>query len=295
MRLLVDSDIRSALQAPIDAAVAYVMDGDPPQPQLIPSPRVRRASLDLTIGEIFVPGSDPEDPGGSENPKKEHSLEQGHTAVIRTRQHLRMGPSRAAIAFPPAHISRQGLLMTNPGHIDPGYEGPLHCTVINMGHERYFLSRNLEIMRVLFFALDDGKQLAPSSSDVSNTPDASSTPTISTDLLTRLSTDFLDVERRAESIANGAVSRATLIATGIPLAVALITVLGAFFFPPLETAREDIATLKQTAATKADEKDDIHRLDTGLQTLKAQIDTRNQFDDRLRALENKVNALIGAH
>src|SRR5262249_24111108 len=137
MRLLVDQDIRAALQNPATTALAYVMVGDPPQPAVLNVDAVRSTSLDLTIGEIFIPGSPPNDLGGSNMPKREHNLDQGHPAVLRTRENLRMGPCRAAIAFPPAHVSLKGLLMTNPGHVDPGHEGPLHCTVINMGHESY--------------------------------------------------------------------------------------------------------------------------------------------------------------
>src|SRR5262249_24020852 len=134
---------------------------EPPQPAQLDATHVHSTSLDLTIGEIFIPGTSPDDLGGSNRAKREHNLGQGHTAVIRTREILRMGPHRAAIGFPPAHVSLKGLLMTNPGHIDPGYEGPLHCTVINMGQESYALNRGDRLIRVLIFEMDDGQQRAP--------------------------------------------------------------------------------------------------------------------------------------
>src|SRR5262249_49192949 len=161
MRLLVRQEIEAALNDPAGTALAYLLEGDPPQHLRHPNANVRSTSLELTIGEIFVPGSSPDDFGGADNGKQEHNLNQGHTAVIRTREILRMGASRAGVAFPPAHVSLKGLMMTNPGHIDPGYEGPLHCTVINMGHESYSLNRGDRIMRVLVFELDNGNQVAP--------------------------------------------------------------------------------------------------------------------------------------
>lgn len=102
MRLLVNHEIIAALQNPAAnaTALAYVNEGAPPQTLQVNESQVRSASLDLTIGEIFIPGSSTDALGGRNVGKREHNLDQGHTAVIRTREVLRMGPRRAAIAFP---------------------------------------------------------------------------------------------------------------------------------------------------------------------------------------------------
>jgi dCTP deaminase len=292
MRLLVDQEITTALQDPAHNALAYVMDGASAQPQQVDALQVRSASLDLTVGEIFIPGSSPDALGGSNSGKREHNLDQGHTAVIRTRELLRIGPRRAAIAFPPAHESLKGLLMTNPGHIDPGYEGPLHCTVINMGHDSYQLRRGSEIMRVLFFELDDVAQAVPIPAGL---PPPRNVPNpITNELLSRLSIDFVDVEKRAQSIANKALGWATLIAAVIPIVTVLVALFGTNYFAPLQIVKDDILKLHSdltSAATKLEEKEDIHRLDTTLDTLKVQIDKGDKFDERLKALENRVNTL----
>jgi dCTP deaminase len=294
MRLLVDQEIRAALQDPGGTSLAYVIEGEPPQPSALAATRVRSSSLDLTVGEIFIPGTASNDLGGSNSPKREHNLAQGHTAVIRTRERLRTGQRRAAIGFPPAHVSLKGLLMTNPGHIDPGYEGPLHCTVINMGHESYALNRGEEIMRVLFFGLDNEDQAVPLAGGL---PPGLAVNAITPDLLARLSIDFVDVEKRASAIAQTAVStatiRATLIAGFIPIAIAIFTLIGAAYISPLQTVKDDIVTLRtdlKTAATKIEEKEDFHALDTRLATLKVEIEKQDKFDERLKALEVRVNA-----
>ena len=121
---------------------------------------------------------------------------------------------------------------------------------------------------------------------------------ISTQLLSRLSVDFGDVERRAQSIANNAVSTATWRAAYIPIGVAIITVLGtllgAAFFSPLQSLRDDIVKLRSDlgfAATKVEEGNDIHKLGTDLTAMKVQIEQHDKYDERLRALENTLNAL----
>ena len=118
MRLLVRQEIEAALNDPAGTALAYILEGDPPQHLRHPNANVRSTSLELTIGEIFVPGSSHDDFGGADDGKQEHNLEQGHTAVIRTQERLRMGARQVGVGFPPAHVSLKGLLVTNPGLID---------------------------------------------------------------------------------------------------------------------------------------------------------------------------------
>jgi deoxycytidine triphosphate deaminase len=82
-----------------------------------PDSRIQPASLDLTIGDIFIPGSDPGKPGGSRSPRTKVSLPEGRIAVIRTKETLTMPSNLVALDFPPSSLSIQGELMTNPGQI----------------------------------------------------------------------------------------------------------------------------------------------------------------------------------
>jgi hypothetical protein len=77
---------------PAGDALAYVLEGSPPQATRITNAVVKPTTLDLTIGKIFIPDTPANEVGGSNNGKNEHSLAQGHTAVIRAREILRMGP-----------------------------------------------------------------------------------------------------------------------------------------------------------------------------------------------------------
>jgi deoxycytidine triphosphate deaminase len=107
----------------------------------------------LHIGNIYLPGSIGSVNGSADKPVELFALEPGQTAIVSTVEELALTEEIAAIGFPPSKVSVQGLLMTNPGHIDPGYSGPLRFTVINMGKSSYVLRRNDAIVTVLFIQL----------------------------------------------------------------------------------------------------------------------------------------------
>lgn len=60
----------------------------------------------------------------------------------------------AGIGFPPTSVSAKGVLMTNPGHVDPGFIGHLQFTLINMGKDRFTLAQADRIVTLLLFELD---------------------------------------------------------------------------------------------------------------------------------------------
>ena len=164
------------------------------------SPKIRGCSIELHIGPIYRPGIEAGKEGSATNPHRlPVSLEQGDTAVIETVESFKLDNLHAAFVFPSSHVSIQGLLMTNPGHVDPGYSGSLHVTVINMGREPFSLQPGQPFLRAFIHKLD-----AP----------AVTTPPISNpvlqELLNKLSPDFLNVKSRAEESAKKYVDRAVL-------------------------------------------------------------------------------------
>jgi dCTP deaminase len=186
MGLLKDDELRKALGAAT--------------PQIIENfeksrlhDEVYGCAIYLHIGDIFLPGSEKDQPGSNALPVRlQHCLQQGETAVLRTKERFKLSANHAAVVFPSSSVSMQGLLMTNPGHVDPGYEGPLHVTVINMGSKPYALQPNERFLRALIFEFD-----APA---VSPLKPPFSSP-ITQELLQRLSQDFLDVTNRAKKAA----------------------------------------------------------------------------------------------
>ena len=114
---------------------------------------VQPASVDLSIVRIHLPGTDKEEPGGELNPKTQHILKPGETAVIATQEEFNLPGDVLGLGFPPSRVSFQGILMTNPWHIDPGYRGPLRFTIINMGSQDYVVRKGDAIGSVLLFKL----------------------------------------------------------------------------------------------------------------------------------------------
>jgi dCTP deaminase len=150
--------------------------------------RIKRASLDLSIGKIFLPETPPDNLGGINNPRQETSLSQGQTALIETAETLRLPTNIVAVGFPPASVTINGLLMTNPGLVDPGYEGPLRCTVINMGRKPYHLKAGDRIMRLVFIRL-------------SHTPKSTLaivSAAINEETLDRLCLDFMSIQENTK-------------------------------------------------------------------------------------------------
>ena len=132
MRLLKDDELVPLVRGanPILTGHGYD-DGAAVGPWYLRQSPVQPCSIDLTVGEIFLPGTTREEDGGADHPKASHNLDRGQTAIVTTREILHLRSNLAAIGFPPSHVSFQGLLMTNPGHVDPGYVGRLRFTVMS--------------------------------------------------------------------------------------------------------------------------------------------------------------------
>lgn len=156
---------------------------------------VQGASVDLTVGNIFLPNTKPGDEGSVELPVTGgYLLPTGRTAIIATKESINFPPDICAFGFPPAGVSRDALLMTNPGHVDPGYKGHLRFTVINMGHEKFELVPGDRIVTLLLFRLRERAQkdwLGRGGKKGEASPSRQS--------LRKLAKDFIDVENRIKT------------------------------------------------------------------------------------------------
>jgi deoxycytidine triphosphate deaminase len=161
--------------------------------------RIKRASLDLTIGKIFLPETLPDKLGGINNPRLKTSLSQGQTALIETAESVNLPMNIVAVGFPPASVTINGLLMTNPGLVDPGYKGPLHCTVINMGKMACQLKAGDRIMRLVLY------QLSGTAASTLHVVPAG----INEETLDALCLDFLSIQKNIKSEVEGQIQRAS--------------------------------------------------------------------------------------
>ena len=218
------------------------------------------SSFDLKVGAIYLPDVDPYDPGGVAKPLTSHSLKPGHTAVVESAEALDLPKDVAAFGFPPSRLSVRGLLMTNPGHVDPGYYGKLRFTVINMGKNDLPLDGKQAIVTLLFFRIES---VARGYAEI-NGPGAG----VKYEDLDRLSRDFLNIEKRARRAARAFSLTLRFWGLVIPLAVTLILSYVSLFRSG-QAAEADITVLKAQV--------------TQLQ----QSPSVAELDRRLRALESK--------
>ena len=190
-----------------DGEIAALVRGQPPLAHPVDTindsarSQVQASSLDLRIGGIYLPERKGDEPGGKDHPRADHSLPPGHTVVVETKETLTFPDDVGGVAFPPDAISKRGLLVTNPGHVDPGFRGRMKFTVINMGREAFPLASGGPIVTLLLFRLQQ-----PADTDWFTRVGAPGQG-VTQDILDVLSADFLSVERRAEEIAETIANR----------------------------------------------------------------------------------------
>ncbi len=283
MSLLRDQDLIANITAPAPA-IPYVQGIElPTNPYSKDSP-VQGSSIDLHIGNIYLPGKKEADVGGVQNPKSDHVLQTGETAVVTTKEMLHLPDNVAGFGFPPSRVSFRGLLMTNPGHVDPGYEGVMRFTVINMAREAYSLRSGDRIATLLLFELEkavrsDWRKRNPGGEEKGPSP-------INQANLNRLSKDFVDVERRAKKIATEKGIQWTLIVTSIvAILVALLQALAGghlFYGADIEELkrRQDIVEydVKNRVSVERKLEDFEHKLE--------------EFESRLKDLQRAKSNVI---
>lgn len=185
----------------------------------------QQSSIDLTVGSIYVAGTESYDLGGTFNPKTaEHVLETGHTAMIRTREKIIMPHDVGGICFSPSRLALKAILITNMGHVDPGYAGHLHFTAINMGKESYTFRKNDVICSMIFFRLSE--MVLPFGEEhfkiITTDKGDISVPAVIANYFPKLSRDFADVEKRAKAVAKSEIDRVKLWSFVVPIAITLI-------------------------------------------------------------------------
>jgi deoxycytidine triphosphate deaminase len=227
---------------------------------------VQPASIDLSVGRIHIPGTAPGNPGSELNPKSEHSLKPGETAVIATQEQFDLPADVLGIAFPPSRVSFKGILMTNPGHIDPGYRGPLRFTIINMGSQEFTVRQGDPVVSVLLFRL-----ATPVRVDWLQRRGGSPAGYPKQEDIDKPSADFVDVSNRAKDIAAKEVAKAELKLRSWQVWLPLLTAVLVAFITVIPTW------------IRPGWKDPVSRVQADVQTLKATID--------VASLKNRVDAL----
>jgi len=275
MKLLRDQELADRISAAAAASTPPLVSDARPDYLGYKDAKIQPASVDLTIGQIFVPGTPVGKLGSLQKPRQKLSLAQGHTAVVRTKETLALPANIAAFGFPPSSVSLQGLLMTNPGHIDPGYNGSMHFTVINMAKKPFELRAGDIIATVLFVQLDHPSKVPY---DKLVDPGKPTGGGVNEELLDRLSEDFMDIDNRATEKANSVVEKAALKAQwGGPIIVALIAAVGSFAISLWQPWHDELGTFDSRLTS----------VEARLGGLGADINL-GSIDKRLSDIEQKV-------
>ena len=168
--------------------------------------------------------------------------------------------------------------MTNPGHLDPGYEGHLHLTAINMGRESFEIRDGELIVTVVIFELASEPR-----SDFASRYKGLSPSSISQGQLDRLSADFANVQERATKIASDAVKEADLFsikraqylfAAGVGTLVTILLTIFTFYWngrSKAEIRDNDYGNLEKRIDDKLAASKEIEELKRQIERLNSQM------------------------
>ena len=266
MSILSDNDLRTKLSGPSPTLVLGV-------DMVSLNNQVRGCAVDLRIGDIFRPGTDEEKVGSASKPRESCSLMEGETAVIRTIETFKLDDEHTAFVFPASSVSLKGLLMTNPGHVDPGYQGNLHVTVINMAREPFALKKGDRFLRAILYKLDNAAV----------TPYTLNNPNpINAELLERLSPDFMSVNSRAQVAVKKEIQKSEVTARVLQVIIPALAAIGASYL----TVQYSNDTLSKEFSRRIDQVEKM-RIEPRLLTLENNL----PFEKRLNAIEDKLKVL----
>lgn len=112
------------------------------------------SSYDLRIGTIFKNKKIYSQDFKRKRFTNNIEINPGEIVSILTLEHIEMPNDCVGTVFAMNKFSSSGLLILNPGHIDPGYSGPISICLINLSKDVQTLSLGQEIFTLLIDRLD---------------------------------------------------------------------------------------------------------------------------------------------
>jgi dCTP deaminase len=184
------------------------------------------ASVRLKVGKIFQLDKNSESKNILTERLDETIIKEGGVVLVLTAEKMNLSSDLMGLVTPKSGgMAERGILITNTGHVDPGYKGNLRFVVINMGHEPFCLRVNDVIAKLMLYQLNQ-----PANPDWSAMHSPIPVPTAQS--ARSLGYDFLNIETRASQIAEQKAKEVVnniLLSYGIPgflLSTALACLLG---------------------------------------------------------------------
>jgi deoxycytidine triphosphate deaminase len=112
---------------------------------------IQACSYDLRVGTIIKSGKVIRDTDSTTDQSVE--VLPGEIVTIITLEEVTLSGKIAGLAFEMNQWSSQGLLVLNPGHIDPGFSGPLSIKALNLRKTSITLRFHDPIFTILFMEL----------------------------------------------------------------------------------------------------------------------------------------------
>jgi deoxycytidine triphosphate deaminase len=117
---------------------------------------VRNCAYTLRAGKIFLPETGEEDVLNAPAVARRHHVWQigpSEVLVVRTRERVRMPDDLCATYAPLYRLSRQGVMLLNASLVEPGYDGPLSCFLVNFSSQTITIGPNDPIAKITFVRL----------------------------------------------------------------------------------------------------------------------------------------------
>lgn len=112
--------------------------------------KIQPSSYDLRVGTFYKPNT----PLKGVGQNSEVIVNPGQMITIHTLEEFDLPNDICAFVYPMNRLSSKGFLVINPGHIDPGFKGPITVVAINVNKNPITIYYEQDIITATFHKLD---------------------------------------------------------------------------------------------------------------------------------------------
>ncbi|PIQ25553.1 hypothetical protein COW36_21150 [bacterium (Candidatus Blackallbacteria) CG17_big_fil_post_rev_8_21_14_2_50_48_46] len=117
----------------------------------------------LRVGKVFqsqtgdeeVIGLTSNSQGKGKTRKVVYEIGPSETKIVKTLEYIKMPDNICATYSPLYRLSSKGVMLLNASIVEPGYEGPLSCFLVNFSSERVTFFPEDDIAKMIFHKLDN--------------------------------------------------------------------------------------------------------------------------------------------
>lgn len=227
-------------------------------------------------------------PGGAT--RRVWSISPTETLVIMTRERVKMPPNLVGEYGQLYRWAQQGLLLINTSIVEPGYDGPLSCIVVNLSKQAITIEPDAEIAKLTFHELSGN----PTDLKPEQIPDDKYAAGLAA-AAARLPKSFMGIAEVKKDVADqvtGDVTKSLAYGGGIIIALILFATLqpalSSFLWSRVPMSGSDVAQLKaevDDVKTQLDAAQVTLKDRSEIVTLKRQVAAQAQ---EIKALESKL-------